>query len=297
MRKRKGKILLLAVCICMGMFWSTFNSVNVSAKTKISKKKIVLIKGQKKKLFIKGTKKKVKWSSSRKSVAAVSRKGIVKAKKRGTAVITARVGANRYKCKVRVETPSLSKKTATVYIGTKYRLKLNGNTQKIKWKSSNTRIASVSKKGYIKGKKTGNAVITARISSKSYSCKVTVKKDVPKFEARLTIVGSGSKSVGFILDIQNNSKTDMIMQEVAYLINDDWEKEDYMFLADPKDVETFIDSLKIKKKERWRLPYLQAEYEYFYTDKNSVFYFQFKYRSKIYWGYVDTYGKYGYVVL
>lgn len=296
MRKRRGRILLLAVCICMGMFWGSMSAVDVNAKPKISKKKIVLIKGQKKKLSIKGTKKKAKWSSSRKSVATVSKKGIVKAKKKGSATITARIGSKRYKCKVRVETPSISKKKVTVYVGTKYRIKVNGNTQKVKWKSSNTGIATVSKKGYINGKKTGSVWITARVSSKSYRCRVTVKKDAPKFEAKLTIVGSGSKTVGFILDITNKSKTDIFMQEVAYLINDDWQKEDYMFLADPDNVDEFIEGFTICKNERWRLPYLQAEYEYFYTDKNSVLYFQFKYRNKIYWGHVDTHGKYGYVI-
>lgn len=42
----------------------------------------------------------VKWSSSKKSVATVSSKGIVKAKKKGTAIITASVGKKKFNCKI-----------------------------------------------------------------------------------------------------------------------------------------------------------------------------------------------------
>lgn len=50
-----------------------------------------------------------------------------------------------------------------------------GAKGKVKWKSSNPKIASVNGKGRIKGKKKGKVTITARISSKIYAkCKVTV---------------------------------------------------------------------------------------------------------------------------
>jgi Enterochelin esterase and related enzymes len=63
--------------------------------------------GQKKKLKVKGTSKKIKWSSSNKKVVAVSKKGVVKAKKKGKAVITAKAGKWKGKVKVVVK----SKKT------------------------------------------------------------------------------------------------------------------------------------------------------------------------------------------
>jgi hypothetical protein len=44
----------------------------------------------------------VKWTSSKKSVATVSSKGVVKAKKKGTATITAKVSGKKYTCKVTV---------------------------------------------------------------------------------------------------------------------------------------------------------------------------------------------------
>lgn len=59
-----------------------------------------------------------------------------------------------------------------------------------------------------------------------------------------------------------------------------------MFLVDPENLEGFIEGWMILKNERWILPYLQAEFEEIYTDKNTVFYFKFTYRSKEYWKYV-----------
>lgn len=71
----------------------------------ISKKKVTLVKGKSTTLKIKGTNQKVKWTSSKKSVAAVSSKGKVTAKRKGTAIITATAGSKKYTCKVTVKNP------------------------------------------------------------------------------------------------------------------------------------------------------------------------------------------------
>lgn len=55
---------------------------DAKAKVKLNKKKLVLTVGKKAKLKVKGTKKKVKWSSSKKKIATVTKKGVVKAKKK-----------------------------------------------------------------------------------------------------------------------------------------------------------------------------------------------------------------------
>lgn len=65
---------------------------DAKAKVKLNKKKLVLTVGKKAKLKVKGTKKKVKWSSSKKKIATVTKKGVVKAKKKGTAKIVAKIG-------------------------------------------------------------------------------------------------------------------------------------------------------------------------------------------------------------
>lgn len=73
--------------------------------------------------------------------------------------------------------PKLNKTKITVNVYGKktYQLKVKGTSKKVTWKSSNKKVATVSKNGKVTGKKKGTAVITAKVSGKSYKCKVTVK--------------------------------------------------------------------------------------------------------------------------
>ncbi|MCR5702309.1 MAG: Ig-like domain-containing protein [Lachnospiraceae bacterium] len=77
-------------------------SVPVQAKVRMSCKKLQMEVGSTKSLKLKGTKKKVKWSSNKKKVVTVSSKGVVKAKKIGKAIVTAKVSGKKYKCKITV---------------------------------------------------------------------------------------------------------------------------------------------------------------------------------------------------
>ncbi|MBS7182992.1 MAG: Ig-like domain-containing protein [Eubacterium sp.] len=70
----------------------------------------------------------------------------------------------------------LNKKKVVVYVGKTVRLKVKNCKKKVKWSSSNKKIATVSKKGKVKGKKPGRVVITAKSGKKKYKCRVTVKK-------------------------------------------------------------------------------------------------------------------------
>lgn len=85
---------------------------DAKAKVKLNKKKLVLTVGKKAKLKVKGTKKKVKWSSSKKKIATVTKKGVVKAKKKGTAKIVAKIGKKKYTCKVVVKAKKKAKITS-----------------------------------------------------------------------------------------------------------------------------------------------------------------------------------------
>lgn len=155
----------------------------VQAAVKINSKKITLTKGQKKTLKLKGTKKKAKWSSSKKSVATVSSKGVVVGKKKGTTVITAKIGSKKYTCKVTVETPKLNKKSVTLSVGKSSTLKVTGTKQKVKWTSSNTAIATITRNGKVVAKSAGTAEVIANVGGAKFVCKVNVKgsqKPAPK---------------------------------------------------------------------------------------------------------------------
>ena len=55
-------------------------------------------------------------------------------------------------------------------------LKNTADQKKIKWSSSNKKIAAVTKWGRVVTKKKGKVIITARLKGKKYTCKVTVIK-------------------------------------------------------------------------------------------------------------------------
>ena len=69
----------------------------------------------------------------------------------------------------------INKTKATVYVGKTTTLKVSGTKKAVKWKTSNKKVATVSSKGKVTAKKAGSATITAKVSGKSYKCKVTVK--------------------------------------------------------------------------------------------------------------------------
>ena len=56
--------------------------------------------------------------------------------------------------------PKINKKTATVYVNKTITLRINGAKRKVKWRSSNAKIASVNKNGVVRGKRAGKAKIT-----------------------------------------------------------------------------------------------------------------------------------------
>lgn len=114
----------------------------------------------------------VVWTSSKPSVATISSSGRLKAIKGGTTIITAKTSDGKYTsfCIIHV----VEKVTSIKLNKTYYRLGLNktytlkatvktnaATNPKIKWTSSNTRIATVDQKGKVTGRKIGTVTITA----------------------------------------------------------------------------------------------------------------------------------------
>ena len=135
--------------------------------------------------------KKVTYKTSNKKIVTVSAKGKITAKKKGTAKIYVISKADKKKkctITVTVGTPvtkvKLNKTKSTMTVGKKQTLKATVTPKKassraVVWKSSNTKIATVSSKGVVKAKKAGTATITATAkdgSGKKAACKITVKK-------------------------------------------------------------------------------------------------------------------------
>ena len=155
MRSKIKAFVPFVILLCLLM------AFQVEASVRMNKTSAVLLKGKTVTLKMLGTKEKVKWSSSNKSVASVTKKGKVTGKKKGTATITAKVGYLNYVCFVRVESPSISKRKATLKVGGSLPLMMKGTGSKVKWKSSKPAVAKVSKTGLVTAKKVGTTTITA----------------------------------------------------------------------------------------------------------------------------------------
>ena len=76
---------------------------------------------------------------------------------------------------IQAASPKLSKTKITLNAGKTKQLKVKNAKGKVKWSTSSKKIATVSKKGVVKGKKEGKATITAKVSGKKLKCVVTVK--------------------------------------------------------------------------------------------------------------------------
>lgn len=129
---------------------------------KSSNKKVATVKVQKGKLIITGKKK------GRATVTITSAKG-------GTATLKVKV----QKKKVTTKKLKLSKKNVAITRGGQVKLAAERNpitaTEKLKWTSSNKKIATVSSKGVVKGKKKGSVIIKVQSSNgKTAKCKVKV---------------------------------------------------------------------------------------------------------------------------
>lgn len=128
----------------------------------------------------------VKWQSSNKKIATVSNKGVVTVKGKGYATIkcTSGDGSGVYsKCVVnnssKAKFVKLNKKSAKVSAGKtlKLRVTVKGNCKEVLWKSSNTKVATVTDNGLITAVENGKTVISATTmdgSNKVAKCTVKV---------------------------------------------------------------------------------------------------------------------------
>ena len=127
---------------------------------------------------------KVTYTSSNKKVATVSGKGLITAKKAGTAKITVKSGKKKFTVTVKVAAPQPTgissvpaakalKKGKSFTI--KPKLTPSGAQGKISYSTSNKKVAAVNAKGKVTAKGAGTAVITVKAGNITKTCMVTVK--------------------------------------------------------------------------------------------------------------------------
>jgi hypothetical protein len=115
-------------------------------------------------------------------------------------------------------TVKLNKTSLTLNEGNSYRLQVTGTTKTVKWSSSDKKIATVSSRGTVKAISAGTATITATISTKKYTCKVTVKDVLTNEEAASNITYDIVELQDrLLLILQNKNKVNLELEvEVTY---------------------------------------------------------------------------------
>ncbi len=116
-------------------------------------------------------------------------------------------------CTVYAKKVKLSKKTVYMTKNSTYKLKVKGTKKKAKWKSSDKKIVTVSKKGKLKAKNYGTATITVKVNGKKLNCKVVVERKsaarARKLRNYVLSKGKYDKSVkGYVLKNSPSGATD-----------------------------------------------------------------------------------------
>lgn len=141
------------------------------------------------------------WRSSDVKIATVDNKGVVKGIKEGTVTITAQSGDIKSECKVKVGKIPVESVQITPSGSTTLRLKesslslmglaqpSNASYPTVSWKSSNTKVATVSPTGtfaVVKPLSNGTVTITATADGVSSTINVTVNFVSAEYDANLT---------------------------------------------------------------------------------------------------------------
>lgn len=188
-KKRVYGAIIMIFLLCT-MFSGSVVASATTKKTKVltlENKSITVYVGDKETIGIKKntTGSKPTYKSSNTKIATVSKKGVVTGKKKGKVTITVKAGSKTVKCTVNVKEKQLvlTEDTFTIKEGEKIKIRFEKDIDtKITYKSSNTKVATVSKYGNITGKKEGKTTITVKAGGETVKCSVIVKPKVSEVE-------------------------------------------------------------------------------------------------------------------
>ena len=117
------------------------------------------------------------------------------------------------------KTVSISAKELSLTKGQSAALSVKNNRKKVKWASSDKKVASVNGKGKIKALKRGTAVVTAAVGKKKYKCSVTVSdKKANVLIVYFSTTGT-TKSVAKKIQKETNGTLIRLQPQKAYTKN------------------------------------------------------------------------------
>ena len=181
-------MLVMSVMVCGTHSTVYATSSNIRVKTNKSTLYIMDSANNKAKLITiwngKNVTKSAKYRSSNNKIAKVNKSGVVTAVKPGTVKITTKYRSKSKTTKVTIKKAklSLNKKTIQLTAGQKFTIKAFANksgisNKNIKWTSSNSNVASISKNGVAVAKKSGTTTISCKTTIGKVYAKVVVKNN------------------------------------------------------------------------------------------------------------------------
>lgn len=219
------------------------STTNYSYRAPITLKKGKIINAyilRSEKTRLKGPGKGYKWTSSNKKCISVSSSGVVTARKKGTAVITAKKGKIFYKCKLTSEVPEWTRLISVIDLGKSYQFKVSNTKQKIKWTSSNPSVVSITSGGKIYAKAIGCATITGKISTMEFTTTVNVIKPyvqptpAPKPSVQTynmgqtwTVPGQWKFTINSVTEMSERNPYSSLEPEAVYLVDYTYENIGY----------------------------------------------------------------------
>jgi hypothetical protein len=163
---RRSRWIILAVLLMLAFMPRSAEAASV--------KKITLLTGQTRKL----KRENAVWESKNSSVASVSSDGVVTANLRGKTTIKATVDGKRYRYRITVEEPVLSRTSVRIRRNKSKTLRVKGTSKAFKITSSDPSIVKVKKKAKnkfkLRGRRDGVATVRATYKNTVLECVVIV---------------------------------------------------------------------------------------------------------------------------
>lgn len=109
----------------------------------------------------------------------------------------------------------LDKEKAVLYVSESLQLNVTGASESVVWKSSDTKIATVSADGKVKAKKKGKVTITATLGGVTKSCALQVKASVTASKAKLTLAAGKKKKATVTLALGKKLKVKVKSKKIV----------------------------------------------------------------------------------